>query len=67
MLRFSYGYSKGGTDEEILADGGRTLNLKQAQLVSMSGMVFAELGVLIGLVSTHAIRSRESAPVCMLL
>ena len=54
VLRFSYGYTQGGTDEEILADGGRTLNLKQAQLVSMSGMVFAELGVLIGLAEKFA-------------
>ena len=49
VLRFTYGVTKGGTDEQILNDGGRQLNLAQSQLVSMSGMVFGELGVLLGL------------------
>ena len=54
VLRFTYGVSKGGTDEAILADGGADLNLRQTQLVSMSGMVFGELGVLIGLAEKFA-------------
>ena len=54
MLRFSYGYLKGGTDAEIVADSGAQLNANQQQLVLMNGMIFGELGVLIGLTEKFA-------------
>ena len=54
VLRFSYGYLKGGTDAEIVADSGAQLNANQQQLVLMNGMIFGELGVLIGLTEKFA-------------
>jgi ABC-type uncharacterized transport system fused permease/ATPase subunit len=54
VLRFAYGYSKGGSDEAILADGGQQLNRGQTQLVAMCGIVFGELGVLLGLAEKFA-------------
>lgn len=54
VLRFMYGYLKGGSDAEIVADGGASLNANQQQLVLMNGMVFGELGVLIGLTEKFA-------------
>lgn len=47
VLRFSYGYLKGGTDEEIVADSGARLNANQQQLVLMNGMIFGALNGLI--------------------
>jgi hypothetical protein len=41
-------------DADILADRGQTLNANQQQLVLMNGMIFGELGVLIGLTEKFA-------------
>jgi hypothetical protein len=62
-------------DADILADRGQTLNANQQQLVLMNGMIFGELGVLIGLTEkfatvrhththTHTLTHSESAHIC---
>lgn len=44
----------GGLHADIVADGGASLNSAQQQLVLMNGMIFGELGVLIGLTEKFA-------------
>jgi hypothetical protein len=43
-----------GLHADIVADGGASLNSAQQQLVLMNGMIFGELGVLIGLTEKFA-------------
>jgi ABC-type uncharacterized transport system fused permease/ATPase subunit len=49
VLRFGYSYRYGGTDAEVLADGGASLNMNQAYLQSVIPQISGNLGAAIAL------------------
>jgi|EP01047_Picozoa_sp_COSAG01_P034193 hypothetical protein len=54
VLRFSYGVLSGGSDAEMLADGGSAVFLGQQYVMQMSESIFAELGAVMGLAEKFA-------------
>eukprot|EP01051_Picozoa_sp_SAG22_P012762 SAG22_NODE_1357_length_4629_cov_10.880922_1_plen_744_part_10 len=49
VLRFGYGYLHGGTDAEVLADGGAMLNKNQTYLMAVLPQISGNLGAAIAL------------------
>jgi ABC-type uncharacterized transport system fused permease/ATPase subunit len=54
VLRFGYGYLYGGTDAEVLADGGAMLNKNQTYLMAVLPQISNNLGAAIGLSTRFA-------------
>ena len=49
VLRFGYGYLYGGTDADVLSDGGAMLNKNQTYLMAVLPQISGNLGAAIGL------------------
>ena len=54
IIRFSYGYFYGGTDEEILADGGAALNEGHTYVMTMIPQIFHNVGAALSLATRFA-------------
>jgi ABC-type uncharacterized transport system fused permease/ATPase subunit len=65
-LRFAFGYNQAGSDQEVLSDMGQKLGEGQQFLLTAQGVIFGNLGQLLGLYQRAAVLSGQIARVAEL-